>query len=434
MTVGAHEISERPYWWKDADLAVSQDAPDVPEKADVAVIGGGLSGLSAARTLAMNGASVVVLEQHAIGFGASTRNGGMIGNGHRLDLVDAQRQYGPGIGRGLIVEADAAYDFATGLIADEAIDCDFERHGRLVTAWTARDYEHQSRTVDALRTAGIDDVNLVPKTAMAQEIDTGLYQGGCLYRHHGGLHPFKYLMGVKAAAQRHGAQLCPNTTVTGVSPSGKGYRLETTRGAVTVEKIIAATNGYSSRIINRLARRIIPVPSFIIATEEIGENRARALLPGGRMMVETRSKHAYYRLSPDGKRILIGGRAALTQIPQEKATARMRRLMLEIFPCLKDVRLTHSWRGKLGFTFSALPSVGVRDGIHHALGYNGSGNAMAPYLGHKAALQALGDPAGDTVFSKTPFPGRFYHRGAPWFMPLADAQFKAKDWWDGWRR
>lgn len=431
MTPDFGSVSDRPYWWQDKDLTTARDTGDLPAKADVAVIGGGLTGLSAARTLAMNGASVVVLEQHTIGFGASTRNGGMIGNGHRLGLLDAQRQYGPEIGQGLIAEADAAYDFAAALIADEAIECDFERHGRLVTAWTGKDYDRLSRTVEALRAAGIDDVEVVSKAAMAQEIDTGLYQGGCLYRRHGGFHPFKYLMGLKAAAQRHGAQLCPETAVRRVAWLRDGYRLDTTRGDLTAAKIIAATNGYTPRFLGRLARRIIPVPSFIIATEDIGENRARALLPGGRMMVETRSKHGYYRLSPDGKRLLVGGRAALMQIPQDEATARMRRLMLEIFPSLEDVALTHSWRGTLGFTFSALPSVGAEDGIHHALGFNGSGNAMAPWLGHKAALQTLDDPDGDTVFSRTPFPARFYHRGTPWFLPLADAQFRVKDWWDG---
>jgi glycine/D-amino acid oxidase-like deaminating enzyme len=145
------------------------------------------------------------------------------------------------------------------------------------------------------------------------------------------------------------------------------------------------------------------------------------------MITESRDRHCYYRPSPDGQRLVLGGRAAMTAVPESFATAELKRLICQIFPDLQDFAISHSWRGRAGFTHDFVPHVGKYDGIWHAMGYSGNGNTMAPYLGHKAAQYILGDPEGGTAFSKTAFPARFWNRGTPWFLPFADVLFRLKD-------
>ena len=210
---------------------------------------------------------------------------------------------------------------------------------------------------------------------------------------------------------------------------GTGFRVHTDQGTVQASKVLIATNGYTGKDFPELRRRIIPVPSFIIVTEDLGTDRVRKLIPRSRMIVETRERHCYFRPSPDGSRIVFGGRAALlAKVSTEFATRELKKLMVQVFPELKAVKLTHSWRGFVCFTFDETPHVGQIDGVWHAMGYCGNGNTMAPYLGHKAALLMTGDPDGETAYAETPFPTRVWHRGYPWFMPAAEVIFRLRDY------
>lgn len=194
---------------------------------------------------------------------------------------------------------------------------------------------------------------------------------------------------------------------------------------MTAGKVIVATNGYTQGRLGWFRRRVFPVPSFLIATEALPDDLLARLAPGRRMMVETRARHSYFRLSPDGTRILFGGRAAMVPVSPERAAATLHATMTGIWPELAEVRLTHSWSGFTGFAFSHLPHVGAHEGLHFAMGYSGSGVALAPYLGMKCALQALGDPAGGTAYSRTPFATRPFHAGGkPHFLRLADPWFR----------
>jgi len=405
------------------DLVDAEGA--LAEEADVAVIGSGFTGLSCALHLAEAGKSVIVIEAEEPGFGASSRNGGMIGAGHRVEFQQAVEQYGEEIAKQLSREGAASMELVKDLIAKHGIDCDLQLTGRFRTAWTPKDYEAAGRFVDYMKTQSEVEAYLVPKSEQHKEIATDLYHGGVILPGHGGLNPRKFHLGLMRAAIKAGARVFAKAAVTKVEREGKAFTLSTARGTLTAGEVVVATNGYTPTLFRGLARRLLPIPSFIIATEEIGENRARSLLPGRRMMVETRARHCYYRLSPDGKRVVLGARAALTHISQEKATRTLRGLLTQIFPDLQGTPLTHSWRGHVCFTFSYLPHVGQYEGMHYALGYCGSGVAMAPYLGFKTAMRILGRPEGDTAFAKTKFPGRPYHFGTPWFMPLADIGF----WW-----
>lgn len=417
-----------PFWWTDAGTPASPPELPLPPEVDVLIIGAGLTGLSAARTLARRGKAVLVLDAGAPGNGASSRNGGMVGGGHRLSFDEMDARFGAQTAVALLREAHLdATAFVRKLIHDEGIACDLVECGRFRGLWTGTEYDAAARGLDRLQRLVPVEAEMVPRARQHQEVATGLYAGGVVYPRHGGLNPAKFAAGLLAAAVRAGALVQGDTPVTGLERAGSAHLVHTSRGTIRAAAVLAATNGYTPAALPELKRRIVPVPSFMVATEPLSEKRIRSLFPKGRMVAESRDRHCYYRPSPDGTRIVFGGRAGMFEVPDRFAESQLRGLLRQIFPQLGEVAFTHIWRGRTGFTFDFLPNVGQIDGIWHAMGYSGSGNAMAPYLGHKAALRILGDPEGATAFSRTGFPTRWWHRGTPWFLPFADALFRLKD-------
>lgn len=417
-----------PFWWDDADKLTTPAVQQIPGKADVVVIGAGHTGLSAARTLASRGRDVVVIDKEHPGFGASSRNGGMIGGGHRLSIDLLEKQFGQDIGRRMVREAHVdSYEFVERMIVDEKIDCDFRRSGRFRGFWHDQEYDRAARELEQLQSVVPVEAWMVSRGEQRREVDTDIYAGGTVFSSHGSLQPAKYVAGILAAATRAGASVYAGAPATKVERTRSGFEVITPQGKISATAVLAATNGYTDRTLQPQRRSIIPVPSFLVATEVLGQDAVKKLFPSGRMIVETRERHCYYRPSPDGQRIIFGARAAMFEAPEALVRREIKKLMTEIFPALADVQFSHSWRGRTGFTFEYLPNVGVRDGIWHAMGYSGSGNAMAPYLGHKAALQMLGDSEGETAFSHTPFSNRFWNRGYPWFLPFADVLFRFRD-------
>jgi glycine/D-amino acid oxidase-like deaminating enzyme len=218
-----------------------------------------------------------------------------------------------------------------------------------------------------------------------------------------------------------------HTRVTGVRREAGGLVVDTRHGSLRAADVVVATNGYTGRSTPALARRLVAIPSFLIATEPLGHERVRSLIPGGRMIVETRDKHLYYRPSPDGTRIVLGGRAALHPIALDAAARWLDKELCAIFPSLADVRVSHVWTGNVAMTRSDLPGIGRRDGIWYALGCNGSGVALMPYLGHKVALKVLGQREGKTAFDDLPFTAVPFYNGTAWFRPLMTWWFRARD-------
>jgi len=402
---------------------------------DVVIVGAGLTGLSAALTLSARGKSVLVLDALAPGEGASSRNGGMIGGGHRLSIDQMTQAFGRETALSLLREAHVdSRHYALKIMQRERIDCDYSETGRFRGLWTASEYEASARGLDRLQALVDVDAWMVPKTEQKAEAGTDLYAGGTVYAKHGGLNPAKWVAGLLQAALRAGAMVQGHTAVLSLTKRGSTHVVETPRGAVRCGAVLAATNGYSDTALPSARRRIIPIPSYIMATEALPQATMSELFPKGRMVAESRERHCYYRPSPDGRRIIFGGRAAMFQAPNWFAEDELKSLMRKIFPELGKVAITHVWSGRTGFTFSFLPHVGQIDGVWYAMGYSGSGNAMAPWLGHKAACAMLGDAEGETAFRKTPFPTRAWHRGRPWFLPAADVLFRARDIYANLRR
>jgi gamma-glutamylputrescine oxidase len=422
-----------PYWWEAAPREPANEAATgetaLPGKVDVVVVGAGYAGLSAALTLAQAGRSVLVCEAGPPGFGASSRSGGMIGHGHRLSYSRLIEKYGEAQARALILEGMASLDFAKALINDHGMDAQLAPVGRLRGAWTLADYETMGREADLLRRNVGLPVDVVQKADMRREVSTDCYKGGLIFHSHAGLHPALFQQGILVAARAAGAVVVGHNPVTAIEKTGEGFKVTTAKGAAFAREVVATTNGYSGKPLTPLARRLVPIPSYLIATGELGENRVRELIPSMRMIVETREKHLYYRPSPDGKRIILGGRAALHPIELNGAGARLRRELVGIFPSLADVALSHVWTGNVAMTRSDLPGIGQRDGIWYALGCNGSGVALMPYLGHKLALKILGRAEGATAFDDIPFTAVPFYDGRPWFLPFMTLSFRARDLW-----
>ncbi|MEX0923048.1 MAG: FAD-binding oxidoreductase [Rhodovibrionaceae bacterium] len=430
----AEAVKTTPWWWEAAPPAERGDA--LPGRIDVAVIGAGYTGLSAAIQLARAGRSVVALDAEDPGSGASKRNGGMIGSGHRVGLALLEKRYGRDRGVAVLKEGLNALAFTTGFIEQEGIECGFRRCGRFRGAWTAGAYDAMAREIEELSQLTGLEAAMVSKAEVRKEVATDKYQGGCIYLQHGGLHPGLFHQGLLDRAEAAGATVIGRTPVTRLEKDGKGFRLTTPRGTIAAGEVVVATNGYSGPLLAHFRRRIVPVPSYVIATEELGENRVKGLIPGGRMIVESRARHCYYRPSPDGKRILFGARPAAHHIDPVKGGEINRRILVDLFPELKSVAVSHAWRGNTGMSYDDIPHLGKLEtgplaGVHFALGYSGSGVAMAPYLGYRIAHKLLGDSEGDTAFDGLPHPAVPFYWGWPWFLPFVSAWYRIKDLREG---
>ena len=426
-----------PYWWEDQPKYIESNG--LPKNTDVVIVGAGFTGLSAAITLAKSGVSVVVFDSEELGFGASTRNGGMLGSGHKVSPQEAEKKYGLEIAGKIHKEANASLAFTTDLIKENNIDCDLQICGRLRTSWLPQDHLSMSENLKKLK--AIDDFNsrMIDSSKMFESVKTDLYFGGQYYEDHGSVQPRKFHYGLHQMALNAGAKVFGRMPVKQVTPKSgdkqAGFIVSVDNKSISCKDVLIATNGYTrSSLSTYLSRRILPVPSFIITTDEIGADRVNSLIPGGHCIVETRKRYCYYRPTPCGKRIMIGTRAAMHSMSAEKALPLLRKTLSEIFPELDGVKISHCWTGFTGFSFSMLPNLGCHNGIYSAMGYCGNGVAMAPYLGHMAALKIIEPNKKITVFEDTSLQTRPYYFGSPWFLPIASAYFKAYDKLDNYRR
>lgn len=423
-------LRETPYWWEglgEASGPAQADRP-WPARADVAVLGGGYTGLSAARTLARGGASVVVLERESIGWGASSRNGGQVLTGQKVGTGALLRRFGRERARAMFGASLAAIDFVERLVAEEGIDCGFVRAGHIEAAFKPAHFDHFHRDQELLAREFGHEVSLIPRAEQGSELGSGFYHGLLLDPKSAGLHPGRYVRGLAAAAARAGADLRPRTAVLSLQREGNAFSLETARGRLRAQQVFVATNGYTGAATPALRRRIVPVGSYIVATAPLPAEIARTLLPRRRMVFDSKNFLYYFRLSEDD-RLLFGGRAQFTP-----STARstgtsaeiLRRAMIEIFPALRDVPVEFAWSGNVAFTMDQLPHAGTMGGLHFAMGCCGHGVGMSTYLGDVMADVILGK-ADRNPFRGQPFPPIPLYTGRPWFLPLAGAWYKLLD-------
>ena len=408
---------------------------ELPPRVDVAIVGAGFTGLSAARALAKRGAKVAVLESNTIGWGASSRNGGMVLTGLKLSVEELAERYGMEVTRRMYAASLASIDLVAQIVREESIDCNFSRCGHLEVACKQSHFDAYARSVELIAREFHHELKIIPCNELRAEIGSDIYFGGIVDGVSAGVNPARYVAGLARAALSAGAKVYENARVRQISPASKdgasGFQLDTVRGTVFSEDVLIGTSGYTSSATPALQKKIIPIGSFIIATEPLSDQLARELSPRNRMIYDSKHYLYYYRLTPDN-RMLFGGRAAF--FPETSNTIRrsaeiLRRGMVGVFPQVRDVNVDYAWGGTLDFCFDTMPHSGQIDGVYYSVGYAGHGVAMATYLGTKLAEQIAG-ALSDSPYADIPFPGAplGMYNGRPWFLPFAGAYYKVLDW------
>ena len=406
-----------PWWWEAAAPRALPEVP-LPARVDVAVIGAGYAGLSAALVLARAGRSVAVFDAMNPGEGASSRNGGITSGNIRPGFATLARRYGEAWALAVEAEGKTAREYLGDLIRSEGLACDFQRTGVFKGALGFDQYDAQARAADVLaKRLGID-AYAVPHAEQHSHVGTDFYRGGTVRMDIGGLHPAKFHAELLRIAQTAGATVHANRPVTGIERDAAGFRVATPAGKTLARQVLVCTNGYTTGATPFLQRRLIPVRSRMIATEELPPEQMARLMPRGMMMGENRQMGFYYRPSPDGRRILLGGRDSSRHGDPVAPTQRLRAGLAQIFPELATVRLTHSWFGNVAMNRDMLPRLFERDGLLYASGFCGSGVVWAPWLGSRAAHRLLGNASeAVTAFDDQPPKAVPFYRGKPWFMP-----------------
>jgi len=402
---GAYPAS---YWAATAGPPPDPSPPATGQmRADVCIVGGGYTGLSAALHLARAGVDVLLLEAHRLGFGASGRNGGQLGSGQRVDPEILIARHGASTARLLWDMGEDAKALVLDLIVAHGIDCDL-RPGVLHAEETDAGTRHAHALADRLRRDfGYDRVEPMGRDALQAILPVPAYRGGVLDHGAGHLHPLKLALGLAAAARAAGARLHEASHVTRIHP-GSPVRIETAEGAVVrADHLVLACNGYLDGLEPHVAARVMPINNFILATEPLGA-RAETVLRRPVAVADGRFVVNYFRLSPEGRLLFGGGETYGYHFPQDLA-APARRPMLRLFPHLADVRIDFAWGGTLAITRSRLPAfLRPAPGVISASGYSGHGVALSILAGRATAEALRGDARGFDLLARLPvrrFPG-----------------------------
>lgn len=417
------------YWHDTAPRFAGQSAAPLEGHYDVAVIGGGFTGLGAARQLAKAGAKVVVLEANTVGSGASGRNGGHLNNGIAHSFIAAKAELGVERAKALYRAFDDAVDTVERIVAEEAIDCNFRRAGKLKLASKPAHFDGIARNFEAVHREIDPDTALLTASDLKAEIGSASFHGAMLSKKSAMMHMGRYAVGLAEAAVRHGAVIYENAAVTDRRVNGNKHELTTVRGKLTADNVLLATGAYTPGIFGYFRRRIVPVGSFIIATRPLTEAEVAATMPGNRTCVTSLNIGNYFRLAPDN-RLIFGGRARFSATSDQQSDAKsgeiLRAGLAEIFPHLAKVEIDYCWGGLVDMTKDRFPRAGYVDGLWYAMGYSGHGAQMATHMGMIIADAILGKADRNPV-KGLEWPAVPGHFGKPWFLPLVGAYYKALD-------
>ncbi|MEX5727014.1 gamma-glutamylputrescine oxidase [Rhodovulum iodosum] len=371
-------------------------------RADVCVIGGGYTGLSAALHLAQRGYDVVLLEAQRLGFGASGRNGGQVGSGQRADQTQLERMLGDGDAARLWHLAEDAKALVAELIATHGMDCGF-RPGVVHAEWQARHVPHVHAYAEKLlRDYEYDLIEPLTRQEIRTLVGSPVYQGGSVDWGAGHLNPLAFALGLAQAAERAGARLCEGSAVHQVQHGDRAV-VRTDKGHVEADHVILACNGYLGGLDDRVAARVMPINNFMVATEPLGK-RAATVLAKPVAVADSRFVVNYFRLSEDGRLIFGGGESYGYRFPEDIAS-KVRKPMQEVFPQLADVKIDYAWGGTLAITRSRLPHFArVAPNVLSASGYSGHGVALATLAGRLMGEATAGQAEDFDLMARLPCP------------------------------
>jgi glycine/D-amino acid oxidase-like deaminating enzyme len=417
---------DRCLWTDTAPARPRRPAAPLPSNTDVAIVGGGYTGLAAARALARRGIDVTLLERHTLGWGASGRNGGFVLPGYKPEMEELDRRLGSERAARMFQLTLNGIRLLEELITEENIACDFSRCGAVTLAAKPGHLPALEESGRFLRDRLGYNTELLGPEEIGKEIGSQRYHGALVDPGGRALHPTKYVRGLAVAAERAGARLIEGAEVTRVRRLKHGFEVGTPFGSLRAKEVLAATNGYTPAALSALRRRVIPIGSYQIATVPLEPGLARRLVPRGRVFSDTKNLLYYFRLSPDG-RMVFGGRASFTPTGIKRSAAILAAGMREVFPELADAKIEYAWSGKVAYPVDHLPHAGRLNGIHYAMGYCGHGVALATYLGTRMGEVIAGTAEipdlGTERFRAIPF-----FNGIPWFLPLVGGYYRTRDW------
>lgn len=416
-----------PYWWEDTPEIKSLSSP-IQKECDVAILGAGYSGLSAALELAKAGRSVQIFERDELGKAASTRSGGIASGNLRVSFSGMIKRYGLEQAKQYCGEAVAARTDLQRFVTEENIDCDYQAVGRFQGATRTSHYDSMGREVDNLnRHLGLD-AQLISPSEQHQYIASEHFHGGTFRPDINGVHPAKLHYGMYQKALESGVDVHAETAVNSIEKNNVGFTVKTSRGLVKAKDVIVATNGYTDSAVPWFQKRIVPVASMMIATETIKPELIQELFPRQSMSCNSNLLHAYFRPSPDGTRVLYGGRAPHKLTVDGKVDhGYMEQELKTIFPQLSSIGLSHVWWGFVAMNTDGRPQIAEHNGIQYVGGYCGSGVVWGRWFGRKAAQKILGNPEGRSAFENQPFRAVPLYTGKPWFLPAVVSWFKMRD-------
>lgn len=425
------DFIHEPYWWQAYRPRIGE-LVDIPARTTVAIVGAGYAGLSTALELAKQGINCVVLEANELGYGASTRNAGGVSGGVNIGrrLSGRPIRYPKGEKEALLADASRSFSYLKNFIQEHDIQCNWEETGRFVGAWTPTHYQRQLSQVEYLNKYANSEVRMVSQEEQKSIINTDYYYGGQVIGRSATINPALYYKGLlDICSKQQALKLCSSARVTALKQSGQNWQLTTSRGNIEAKQVVIATNGYTTDVTTTLKKRIIPIESHSIVTEELDPEFLSNLLPGNMLVNDTLRIRSYYRLTPDKKRILFGGRGKFGNSDYITNSLVLYDLLTKRLPQLQGTKISYAWSGQTGFTFDSTPHIGERDGLYYILGCNGSGVAMMSFLGRQLALKIADSPDFSCSFDR-PIPSHALYTGNPWFLTPIGNTFRVLDWID----
>jgi glycine/D-amino acid oxidase-like deaminating enzyme len=417
---------EENYWMVPPPTTKDYTNKELPPKTDVLVIGSGYTGVVAALQLKKAGVNVTLIDKTKIGSQASAKNGGMALNGLSVSLNKVRKNFGQHQMVLFFQEFIESINSVERLVKEGQIDCFFKRSGYISAAYKPAHFETLKKNQEFLAKHLNYTTSMIPPEKMRDEIESDFYHGGLFDPTSAGVQPAKYIAGLIRMADETGVDLHEGVEALEIKSSAGKSVVQTNRGDVEAEQVIVATNGYTSKNTPWLMKRIVPVESFMIATEQLPLDVAKKLIPNNRMISDTKRFLFYFRLSPDGRRVMFGARPKQFWKSALEKARMMRQDMLRVFPQLDKYGIEYTWSGKVGFTANKLPIIGEQNGVFYGMGYSGRGVGLATYFGCKLAELIL-KKGGDTIYSQNKPIKIPLYSGKPWFLPIAHTIYRIQD-------
>jgi len=393
---------------------------------DVVIIGAGFTGLSAAYHLQKKGLRTIVVEQETVGWGASGRNGGMILPGYKPTMDELAKKYGVDEAKQLNQIALDGMELVKEIVTTHHIECSLDYGGYLLLSNKKRFKSLLKDEHESLNSQFGSDTRYLEGDELKQEISSSFFSYGLVDPHGYSFHPLNYSLGLADAAESLGARIFEKTKAVAIQWTPQNVTVLTAKGRVIAKEVIAATDGYSSHLTKELDRAVIPIASYQVATECLGDELAESLIPNNRMVFDTSNLINYFRRSPDG-RIVYGG-SGIRHNGCEKYYRELHQMMLSVFPQLTPYKVEYTWGGLIGVTMDMFPMIGrMKDGVYYATGYCGHGASLATLMGQLLAQWIAGEERVSRRFESLPLKAFPFSSQKSMLINLANCYYRLMD-------